>query len=124
MKARPVSEWRDWNVSARDIVSDGEVLVTVHCDGCRRVTQMNVWKIGARLADAPLQRLRLRCARCGLYPSRIEIERNTLPRHTTILSVTLNPAFWDEEHETKQRQAKAKAAKWWEAAGGVRPQLR
>ncbi|WP_155988110.1 hypothetical protein [Brevundimonas sp. EAKA] len=108
-----MTEWKDWNVSARDIVADGEVSVMIHCDGCRRVSSMNIWKVGGRLADAPLQRLRLRCGRCGMYPTSIEIERETLPRHTKILTIKLNPAFWDEGHETNQRQAKARAVKRW-----------
>ena len=120
MRARPVEEWKDWNVTARDIVSDADVTVSIACDGCRKISVVNIWKVGERLADTPLQRLRLRCQTCGMYPSELVVEKRMAPKKDHILTVPLNPAFWDDEHETNQKNAKARAEKRWEAvARGV-----
>ena len=118
MRARPETEWRDYNVTARDVIGAGDIKVSIGCDGCRKITQLDPWKVGERLADTPLQRLRLRCKTCGIYPNRLEIERVAPPRSMVLLKIKLNPAFWDDGHETAQRQAKAKAAKRWEAPHG------
>lgn len=116
MDARPISEWKDWNVTARDVVAHGDVVVYVECNGCRRVTAMNIWKVGNRLADTPLQRLRLRCKTCGVYPTSLTLERHKAPQTFHLLTIKLNPAFWDDGHEVAQRQAQARAAKRWEGS--------
>lgn len=115
MKARPVEEWKDYNVTARDIVADADVTVSISCDGCRKIAVMNIWTVGARLADTPLQRLRLRCKTCGMYPTKLVVEKRLAPKKAHVLTIPLNPAFWDDEHETNQRNAKARAEKRWEA---------
>lgn len=121
MRAKVESEWKDYNVTTRDVIGAGDIRLSISCDGCRKITQLDPWKVGERLADTPLQRLRLRCKACGIYPTQIEIERVTPPRSTILLTIPLNPALWDDGHETAQRQAKAKAAKRWEASNGRQP---
>lgn len=115
MDARPISEWKDWNVTARDVAAHGDVVVYVGCTGCRRITAMNIWKVGNRLADTPLQRLRLRCSNCGVYPTSLTLERHKAPQTFPLLTIKLNPAAWDEGHETAQRKALARAEKRWKA---------
>ncbi len=50
MKAKPIEKWRDYNVSARDLVSDSNIVASFNCVGCRRWVEFNAWKIGAVLA--------------------------------------------------------------------------
>lgn len=111
MRAKPVEEWRDYNVTARDLVQDGSTTLSIYCRGCNLTTEANVWKIGSRLADEPLQRIRFRCSRCGVYPDALEIGRRNSMAGDRILTIKLNPAAWDDEHETKQRNALARAEK-------------
>lgn len=63
------------------------------------------------MADTPLQRLRFRCGRCGVYPSALEIGHRTSGVGEKILVVRLNPAAWEDEHEANQRRALAQADK-------------
>ncbi|WP_453977922.1 hypothetical protein [Brevundimonas sp. Marseille-Q4549] len=118
MRSRPVSAWKDYNVTARDLVADGSITADFSCEGCRRIVEFSIWKLGARLADTPIQRMRFRCSMCGLYPSSLRIGRRTSGKGETILTISLNPACWDGEHETKQRNAKARAEAAWKAKGG------
>ncbi|WP_436355690.1 hypothetical protein [Brevundimonas sp. CEF1] len=56
-------DWKAETVTARDVVAHRDVVLSINCEGCRLDTEVNVWKIGMRLADTPLQRLRFRCRR-------------------------------------------------------------
>ncbi len=88
MRSRPVEEWKDYNVTARDIVADGSMTVSFDCAGCRLITEFNIWKVGMVLADTPLQRMRFRCKRCGVYPKALKIGRRTSGNGDKILTVT------------------------------------
>ncbi len=48
MRAKPESDWKDYNVTARDLIVDSEIYITFSCAGCRMIREANVWKIGAR----------------------------------------------------------------------------
>lgn len=118
MRARSESDWKDYNVTARDLIVDSEIYITFSCAGCRMIREANVWKIGARLADDPLQRLRFRCSKCGVYAKEVAVQRRQSRSSDPILRIRLNPAHWDDGHETAQRQALARAEKAWAAKGG------
>jgi hypothetical protein len=118
MRSKSPEEWKDYNVTARDLVADSSVTLSILCRGCNLTTEANIWKIGARLADDPLQRIRFRCSRCGVYPSELKIGRRTSKAGDHILTVKLNPACWDNEHEINQRNALARAEKRRKERGG------
>lgn len=111
--AKPIHQWRDYNTTARDLVQDSSVVVSFDCVGCRRSVELNVWKIGAVLADDPIQRLRFRCSRCGVYPKAVEVSRRTSGIPVHILTITLNPACFDDQHRAQQVRALAKAEARW-----------
>lgn len=118
MRARPETDWKDYNVTARDLVADSEVYITFSCLGCRLIKEANVWKIGARLADDAIQRLRFKCQQCGVYAKEVAVHRRQSRSSGPILKIKLNPAIWDDGHETAHRQALARAEKAWAAKGG------
>lgn len=118
MRAKPENEWRDYNVTARDLVTDSEIYVTFSCVGCRLIKEASVWRIGARLADDAIQRMRFKCSDCGVYAKEITIHRRQSKSCDPILRVKLNPAHWDDGHETAHRQALARADKARKAKGG------
>lgn len=112
-KAKPVDKWRDCNTTARDLVSDSNVVAAFNCVGCRRWVEFNAWKIGAVLADDPIQRLRFNCAVCGVCPKDIEVSRRTSRTPERLLTITLNPACFDDQHRAQQARALAKAEARW-----------
>lgn len=118
MRSRPESEWRDYNVTARDLVADSSIYILFDCRGCRVMRETSVWRIGARLADDPIQRLRFRCHVCGVYAQTVRVARRNSAASDKILTIKLNPACWDDGHETSQRQALARAEKRWTEMGG------
>lgn len=118
MRSRPVEEWKNYNVTARDIAADASITVTFDCEGCRLIAEFNIWKVGAVLADTPLQRMRFRCKRCGVYPTALKISRRTSGIGEEILIVDLNPACWDDEHRANQHRAMVRAHAAWKAKGG------
>lgn len=118
MRARPESTWKDYSVTARDLVSDSEIYITFSCLGCRLIREVCLWKIGSRLADQPLQRVRFRCQRCGVYPDELKVERRKSTAGEPMLRIKLNPACFDDGHRAAQVQALARAEKAWAAKGG------
>lgn len=106
---RPPEEWTAENVTARDLVVWRDIVVSVFCGGCRVSREMNVWRIGARLADDHLQELRFRCTTCGVYPNAIEISRRDGMTGQKLLMVPLRPRCWDDGHREDQARALQRA---------------
>lgn len=106
---RPPEEWTAATVTARDLVVWRDIVVFAFCEGCRVTREMNVWRIGARLADDHLQELRFRCATCGVYPSAIEISRRDGMAGQKLLMVPLRPRAWDDGHREDQARALQRA---------------
>lgn len=106
---RPPEEWTAENVTARDLVVWRDIVVSAYCEGCRVSREMNVWRIGARLADDHLQELRFRCTTCGVYPSAIEISRRDNMTGQKLLVVPLKPRAWDDGHRADQAKALRRA---------------
>lgn len=106
---RPPEEWTAERVTARDIVPWRDIVLSIWCDGCQTTREMNIWRIGARLADDRLQELRFRCQRCGVYPSRLEISRRDSMRGQKLLTVPLKPRAWDDGHRADQEKALRRA---------------
>lgn len=98
-------------MSARDLVADGSVYISFSCDGCRAIREADVWRIGARLADDPIQRLRFRCSKCGVYAKEVRVQRRQSMASDPLMVIRLNPACWDDAHATADRQARARAEK-------------
>ena len=105
----PPEEWTAATVTARDLVVWRDIVVSAFCEGCRVTREMNVWRIGARLADDHLQELRFRCATCGVYPSAIEISRRDGMAGQKLLMVPLRPRAWDDGHREDQARALQRA---------------
>lgn len=120
-KAKPIENWRDYNTTARDLVQDSSIVASFNCVGCRRWVEFDAWKIGARLADDPIQRLRFKCGVCGVYPKALEVSRRTSRTPERILTIALNPACFDDQHRAQQVRALAKAEARW-AVSPVRNQ--
>ena len=106
---RPPEEWTAENVTARDLVVWRDIVVSAYCKGCRVSREMNVWRIGARLADDHLQKLRFRCRTCGVYPRAIEISRRDGMTGQKLLMVPLRPRAWDDCHREDQARALQRA---------------
>ncbi|KIC59776.1 hypothetical protein RM53_05090 [Brevundimonas nasdae] len=113
MKSKPPELWTPETVTARDLVTDSAITVLVSCDGCRTNREMNIWKVGARLADDYLYRLRFRCCTCGMYPTTMEIGRRNSSRGEKLFKIALRPAAWDEGHDEAQRLAIERANRKW-----------
>ncbi|WP_312145389.1 hypothetical protein [Brevundimonas sp.] len=109
MERRP---WTAETLTARDVVPYADVTLSIHCIGCKLIRELNVWKIGARLADDPLQQLRFRCQRCGVYADELEVRRRTSSVGEHLLMIPLKPRFWDdghcEDHAAALRRAEAR----------------
>lgn len=106
---RPPEEWIAESVTARDLVVWRDIVMSAFCEGCRVTREMNVWRIGARLADDHLQELRFRCRECGVYPSAIEISRRDGMTGQKLLMVPLRPRAWDDGHREDQARALQRA---------------
>ncbi len=102
---RPPEEWIAEQVTARDIGPYRDIVLMLWCDGCLIAREVNVWRIGARLADDHLQELRFRCRVCGVYPSRLEVSRRDGSTGQKILTVPLKPRAWDDGHRADQAEA-------------------
>lgn len=98
-------DWKAETLTARHIVAQRDVVLSIHCQGCRLITEADAWKVGARLADTPLQRLRFRCRRCGVYADAISVGRRTSTQGVHLLDIPLKPACWDEGHQADQAAA-------------------
>ncbi|RYG99846.1 MAG: hypothetical protein EON58_02410 [Alphaproteobacteria bacterium] len=108
---KAIGEWKPETVTPRDVIAHPDVSITVVCEGCRKSVGFNVFKLGVRLADTPLQRLRLRCQRCGLYASSMKLDRARVGQVDSVFIIELKPV-WDEGHA----EAQAKALKRQRAA--------
>lgn len=97
--------WTAETLTARDVVAYRDVTLSIHCIGCNMIRELNVWTIGARLADDPLQALRFRCRRCGVYPSELIVRRRTSSVGETLLTIPLKPRCWDDGHRQDQAVA-------------------
>ena len=97
--------WTAETLTARDVVAYRDVVMSIHCPGCNTIREVNVWKIGTRLADDPLQGLRFRCTRCGVFPSELTVGRRTSTAGETLLIVPLKPRCWDASHREDQAKA-------------------
>lgn len=100
--------WTPERLTPRDVVVDQQIVVSASCSGCRYTVEMNVWKIGARMADDPFQIMRFRCRRCGAYATSIEVSRRNMSQGEKLLDIPLKPRFWDQEHDQNQRTALAR----------------
>lgn len=109
---RSPEEWTAENVTARDLVVWRDIVVSAFCEGCRVTREMNVWRIGARLADDHLQELRFRCATCGVYPGAITISRRDSMSGQKLLMVPLRPRAWDDGHREDQTRALQRAERY------------
>lgn len=100
-------------MTARDVVAYRDVVLSIHCPGCNIIRELNVWTIGARLADDPLQELRFRCRRCGVYPSELTVGVRNSTTGEHLLTIPLKPRYWDDGHREDQAAAQWRAeAKW------------
>ncbi|ASE38428.1 hypothetical protein [Brevundimonas vesicularis] len=100
--------WTPERLTPRDVVVDRQIVISASCSGCRYIVEMNVWRIGARMADDPFQIMRFRCRRCGAYATSIEVSRRNNSSGEKLLTIALKPRFWDEGHDEKQRTALAR----------------
>lgn len=103
--------WTPERLTPRDVVVDRQIVISASCSGCRYIVEMNVWRIGARLADDPFQSMRFRCRRCGAYATSIEVSRRNMSQGEKLLSIPLKPRCWDEGHDQAQRAALARLAR-------------
>lgn len=97
--------WTPERLTPRDVVVDRDVVVSVNCSGCRFIVELNVWTVGARLADVPFQIMRFRCRRCGAYAASIEVGRRDMAQGETLFTIPLTPRCWDERHDANQKAA-------------------
>ncbi|WP_425982882.1 hypothetical protein [Brevundimonas sp. TWP1-2-1b1] len=100
--------WTPERLTPRDVVVDRQVVVTANCSGCRYMVEMNVWTIGARMADDPFQIMRFRCRRCGAFATSLEIGRRNMAQGEKLFTIPLKPRFWDDGHDANQRAALAR----------------
>lgn len=97
--------WTAETVTARDVVVYRDVVLSIHCPGCNIIREVNAWKICARLADDPLQGLRFRCKRCGVFPSELDISRRTSTTAERLLTIPLKPRSWGDGSREDQAVA-------------------
>lgn len=100
--------WTPERLTPRDVVVDRDITITADCSGCRYIVEVNVWKIGARLADDPFQIMRFRCRRCGAYATSLHIGRRNMGQGEKLLTIPLKPRCWDEGNDENQRAALAR----------------
>lgn len=104
------ARWTPERLSARDVVAHRDLVLSFYCRGCHLTVEFDVWKVGARLADDPLQTLRFRCRRCGVYPDALHVSRRDGLTGVELLKIPLKPRAWDEGHRAEQAKALARAA--------------
>lgn len=97
--------WTPERLTPRDVVMDREVVIYARCSGCCFSTEMNVWRIGARMADDPFQIMRFRCRRCGAYAKSLDVGRRNCAQGEKLFTIPLKPRFWDLGHEQMQEEA-------------------
>ncbi|RYG94918.1 MAG: hypothetical protein EON58_15265 [Alphaproteobacteria bacterium] len=108
---KAIGEWKPETVTPRDVIAHPDVSITVHCEGCRMIVGFNVFKLGMRLADTPLQRLRLRCQRCGVYASAMTLDRARVGQIEAVFKIDLKPV-WDDGHAEAQARALKRQRAW------------
>jgi len=111
------ARWTPERLTARDVVAHHDVTLSFYCRGCHLTVEFNVWKVGARLADTPLQELRFRCVRCGVYPETLEVGRRDSMSGVRLLTIPLKPRAWDDGHRADQEAALRRAREKWESPG-------
>jgi hypothetical protein len=100
--------WTPERLTPRDVVVDRQIVVSAKCSGCLYTVELNVWRIGARIADDPFQIMRFRCRRCGAYATSLEVGRRNNAQGEKLLTIPLKPRFWDQGHDEIQRTALAR----------------
>ncbi|MFC5373227.1 hypothetical protein ACFPIF_11715 [Brevundimonas faecalis] len=106
---RPPELWTPETLSARNLVCYRDASLLLWCEGCNTTRQANAWRIGARLADDPLQTLRLRCLECGVYIERMHVDIRRGGMVDKLLTIPMKPRAWDESHIAAQKAALARA---------------
>lgn len=76
-------------LTARDVVADRSLSAVVHCGRCNKGFGFDVWRVGDRLGDTPLQQLKLTCRRCGSRAAYVSIDRTTGGTGETVLTIPL-----------------------------------
>lgn len=105
------ARWTPQRLTARDVVAHRNLVLSFYCQGCHLTVEFDVWKVGARLADDPLQTLRFRCQRCGVYPDALRVGRRDSLHGVDLLEIPLKPRAWDEGHRAAQTAALARTLK-------------
>lgn len=100
--------WTPERLTPRDVVVDRQVVIYARCSGCGFSTEMNVWRIGARMADDPFQIMRFRCRRCGAYATSLDVGRRNCAQGEKLFTIPLKPRFWDQGNDEKQQAALAR----------------
>ncbi|MFZ4163781.1 hypothetical protein [Brevundimonas sp. NPDC058933] len=101
--------WKAETLTARDAVPHRDVTLSIYCPGCHMIRELNVWTIGARLADDPLRELRFRCRRCGVFPSEMQVGVRNSTSGEHLLTIPLSPRCWDDGHRKDQADALRRA---------------
>jgi len=83
------ARWTPETLTARDVIADRYLSAVVHCGRCNTGFGFDVWKVGARLGDTPLQQLKLTCRRCGSRAAYISIDRANVGTSETVLTIPL-----------------------------------
>lgn len=104
----PAGRWTPEELTPRLVVSDRDVSISIRCEGCRLIRQVDPWKLGPRLGDMPLQQMRFLCSRCGLYASEIKVDRSFGGTSEPMFVVSLDPRCWDEGHDAAQAKSRAR----------------
>lgn len=104
----PSGRWTPEELTPRLVVSDRDVSISIRCEGCRIIRTIDPWRIGARIGDMPLQRMRFLCKTCGLYASEITVDRSLGGISEQLFVIPLDPRFWDDGHKEAQARARAR----------------
>ncbi|KQR52973.1 hypothetical protein [Brevundimonas sp. Leaf168] len=103
--------WTPERLTPRDVVVDRQIVVAARCSGCLYTVELNVWTVGARLADDPFQIMRFRCRRCGAYATSLEVGRRNNVQGEKLFTILLRPRFWDQGHDENQQAALTRLAR-------------
>lgn len=101
--------WTPERLTPRDVMVDRDITITANCSGCRYIVELNVWTIGAQMADDPFQTMRFRCRRCGAYAkSLIDRPAQHSPRARSCSPSRSSPGAGDQGQDEKQQAALSK----------------
>ncbi len=109
MTILPIETWTPENLTARMVVAHRELVLMIHCVGCRCLKEIDPWRIASRCADDPLRDLRWRCDRCGVYARELTVERRTASQHRCLLVIPIASRCWDAGHQDAQQAALRRA---------------